>query len=76
MVGDYNLKTSTFPDLNFVHAANETWKSMRKASAQALSPEHIKKMGPYQFAEATQLMNDFLLSPDVRFPTAFTVDWI
>jgi len=47
--------------------ANETWKSMRKASAQALSPEHIKKMGSYQFAEATQLMHDFLLSPESWF---------
>lgn len=51
---------------NNSHAANATWKSMRKASAQLLSNENIRRLGNYQQAEATQLMWDLVHTPEVR----------
>ncbi|KIK56965.1 hypothetical protein GYMLUDRAFT_247492 [Collybiopsis luxurians FD-317 M1] len=47
--------------------ANDTWKSSRKAAAYALSPESVKTRSAYQYAEATQLMNDLLHSPELWF---------
>ncbi|KIK54949.1 hypothetical protein GYMLUDRAFT_48339 [Collybiopsis luxurians FD-317 M1] len=47
--------------------ANDTWKSSRKEAAYALSPESVKTRSAYQYAEVTQLMNDLLHSPELRF---------
>ncbi|KAF8882390.1 cytochrome P450 [Infundibulicybe gibba] len=47
--------------------ANATWKSMRKASAQLLSNENMKRLGRFQHAEAVQLMWELVDTPDNWF---------
>ncbi|KAF8319879.1 cytochrome P450 [Amanita rubescens] len=45
--------------------ADDLWKAMRRASTQLLNNENMRKMIPYQRAEATQLMWEFANQPDV-----------
>ncbi|KAF8623649.1 hypothetical protein AX17_007348 [Amanita inopinata Kibby_2008] len=45
----------------------DAWKAMRRASAQLLSNENMRKMHTYQRAEATQLMWELANQPDEWF---------
>ncbi|KAF5379562.1 hypothetical protein D9757_009257 [Collybiopsis confluens] len=47
--------------------ANKTWKSLRRTAAHALSSEMVRSRAEYHSAEATQLINDFLHSPEFWF---------
>ncbi|KAF8889650.1 cytochrome P450 [Infundibulicybe gibba] len=47
--------------------ANSTWKSMRRASAQLLNNENMRRLSEYQRAEATQLMWELSHQPDEWF---------
>ncbi|KAF8649401.1 hypothetical protein AX16_005842 [Volvariella volvacea WC 439] len=59
--------------------ANEAWKALRKASAQCLSNENLRKKRDFQKAEATQMMFDFYNDPDnwyhhiSRFTTSYAM---
>ncbi|KAH7886506.1 cytochrome P450 [Phlebopus sp. FC_14] len=57
--------------------ANETWRTLRKAVAQLLSPENFKQFEECVHAEASQLMWDLSRDPEAwyhhihRFTTSF-----
>ncbi|KIK00846.1 hypothetical protein K443DRAFT_678870 [Laccaria amethystina LaAM-08-1] len=46
------------------HLANTTWKSMRKATAQLLNAESIRRLGYFQKAESCQLMWELAHMPE------------
>lgn len=50
----------------FSTTANETWRVLRKASAQLLNADNFRSFKDYQYAEATQLMWDLAHNPTVR----------
>lgn len=46
---------------------NDSWKVLRKAAQAVLTPQATNRHLPLQKAEATQLMYDFVKSPEVCF---------
>ncbi|KAF9456359.1 cytochrome P450 [Collybia nuda] len=59
--------------------ANETWRVLRKSSAQLLNADNFRNFKDYQYAEATQLMWDLAQNPTEwynhihRYTTSFAM---
>ena len=50
---------------HYFYAANNTWKTLRKAAMTMLKPDNADNAKPLQRAEAAQLMWDMLNNPQV-----------